>query len=719
MAKNIVLLSDGTGQSGGVGYETNIWRLYQALVHDHPGQVCCYDDGVGSQDLKLLRAIGGAFGWGLSRNVRDLYGFLVRQWEPGDRIYLFGFSRGAFTVRLLTGLIAQCGILDLAKIDSEACLERLLRAAYCAARRSESDPQIPTHFRQAYARPEPTPVHFVGVWDTVDALGVPFDELRDAIDKVIHYNFPDRILSAQVAHGCQALSIDDARKTFHPVLWDERIEDQPGRIEQVWFAGVHANVGGGYPKPQLALLSLDWMIERVTAFDRSPAATGAPGLLLHPAVLDQIRRTANAHGRLNDSRSGLGAIYRFAPRNTERIRTDYTEAELVIHPSVLRRIAQATDQYAPPNLTEHSSLIKSLAPTPQQLAEWRRAMAQCEAIVWLRRLVYFAVLCSVVLFLLRESWAWLGGAGPLATPWAGWMPVWLDRFLAQPWTRWGPPAFFLLLMVLLQQIKSRQHQLANTGWALLCPRHRPHASGTVPRYRLLALAERISKTSGAHWIAFLSRTLLVRLFALIVYLPLWLGREIHSAWCFRGLAPRNRRKPEQRTLTDLRTLDVGEVHRLEFMTSAFNCKTGFQVKVGERYHIQVERWSGWADDTLPANPEGLINPPNDPKQQQRLSYLLALAKPFLRQPDLPMFALLAGVSGRGLKKIGCSAEFLPDVTGNLEFFVNDADLRLPMLDDLFYCNNHGVARIRIERLPATVATADVGYTPIHPATSPP
>jgi hypothetical protein len=223
----------------------------------------------------------------------------------------------------------------------------------------------------------------------------------------------------------------------------------------------------------------------------------------------------------------------------------------------------------------------------------------------------------------------------------------------------------------------------------------------VPRHRLLTLVERISKTSGARWIAFLARILLVRLFALIVYLPLWLGREIHSAWCFRGLTPRNRLKPGQRKLTDLRTLDVGEVHRLEFMTSAFSCKTGFQVKVGERYRIQVERWSGWVDSIFPASPEGLINPPKDPKQQKRLNYLLALAKPFLRQPDLPMFALLAGVSGRGLKKIGYSAEFLPDVTGNLEFFVNDADLRLPMLDDLFYCNNRGVARIRIKRLSDT------------------
>jgi len=316
MAKNIVLLSDGTGQSGGVGYETYIWRLYQALVHD-PEQVCCYDDGVGSQDLKLLRAIGGAFGWGLSRNVRDLYAFLVRHWEPGDRIYLFGFSRGAFTVRLLTSLITQCGILDLKRIDSEARFDQLLRAAYCTARLMTFSPQMAAHFRAAYSLSGPAPVHFVGVWDTVNAMGVPFDELRDAIDQVIRYSFPDRVPCADMGHGCHALSLDDARRTFHPVLWDERIEDRPDRIEQVWFSGVHSNVGGGYPKPQLALVSLAWMIDRVAAYDLTQVGAGAPGLRLHPAAVDAIRRSANPQG-VSTTPAAAWARFTASPRAIRR-----------------------------------------------------------------------------------------------------------------------------------------------------------------------------------------------------------------------------------------------------------------------------------------------------------------------------------------------------------------------------------------------------------------
>src|SRR4051812_1845331 len=101
MPKNIVLCSDGTGNAGGKGYGTNVWRIYNAINHQpRPDlqQVAFYDDGVGSQDYKFLRAIGGAFGWGISDNLRQTYAFLMLHYRPGDRIYLFGFSRGAFTI---------------------------------------------------------------------------------------------------------------------------------------------------------------------------------------------------------------------------------------------------------------------------------------------------------------------------------------------------------------------------------------------------------------------------------------------------------------------------------------------------------------------------------------------------------------------------------------------------------------------------------------------
>ena len=126
--KNIVLCSDGTGNSGGKGRGTNVWRTYRAVDRagyvDAQGrqveQITFDDDGVGTEKFKLFKTLGGAFGWGLSKNIRDLYTALVRTYEPDDRIYLFGFSRGAFTVRALGGMICKCGLLKRGdKLDEE------------------------------------------------------------------------------------------------------------------------------------------------------------------------------------------------------------------------------------------------------------------------------------------------------------------------------------------------------------------------------------------------------------------------------------------------------------------------------------------------------------------------------------------------------------------------------------------------------------------------
>lgn len=115
MPKNIILLSDGTGNSAAKANRTNVRRLYRALDRTTPDQVAFYDDGVGTQNFLPFKLLGGAFGLGLARNVRQLYAFLCRSYSKGNRIYLFGFSRGAFTVRLLVGLIIHQGIFDRMK----------------------------------------------------------------------------------------------------------------------------------------------------------------------------------------------------------------------------------------------------------------------------------------------------------------------------------------------------------------------------------------------------------------------------------------------------------------------------------------------------------------------------------------------------------------------------------------------------------------------------
>src|SRR5262245_39222731 len=190
MSKNIVLCSDGTGNTAIKGRGTNVFKLYEALDLKPDKQVAFYDDGVGTERLRLLAAFGGAFGVGLSRNVRQLYTALARVYEPGDRIFLFGFSRGAFTVRTLAGFIAACGIVDGERARSEDELNAAVKRAYCAYRdryrtlimrlflgKPSDQPETVKTVRrdlavQHGARPqlEPwqVPIAFIGVWDTVD-----------------------------------------------------------------------------------------------------------------------------------------------------------------------------------------------------------------------------------------------------------------------------------------------------------------------------------------------------------------------------------------------------------------------------------------------------------------------------------------------------------------------------------------------------------------------
>src|ERR1043166_2848550 len=134
MSKNIVLLSDGTGNSSSKLFKTNVWRLYQALNLKNPlEQIAYYDDGVGTSSFKPLAILGGIFGFGLKRNVIDIYSFCCRNYQPGDRIYGFGFSRGAFTIRVVAGFITRVGLV---RYDgSEANLARDAEIAYRAYRK--------------------------------------------------------------------------------------------------------------------------------------------------------------------------------------------------------------------------------------------------------------------------------------------------------------------------------------------------------------------------------------------------------------------------------------------------------------------------------------------------------------------------------------------------------------------------------------------------------
>ena len=326
MSKNIVLLSDGTGNSAAKAFKTNVWRLFQVLdLRDPNSQIAYYDDGVGTSSFKLFAILGGVFGFGLKRNVIDIYSFCCRNYQPGDHIYCFGFSRGAFTIRVVAGLIASQGLVaynnneaDLARFAADAYrgyapLQRRHRRFFGRVGidlRGLRDVAIRTwrrisHQTVSAEMKQIESIRFVGIWDTVDAYGGPIQEMTRAIDYWIWpLSMPDHFMSAKVHRACHALALEDERDAFHPVIWDERyVRDKasvPGqtktswlfdinhdprseaerladppphlrtdlamadreRISQVWFPGVHSDIGGGYPQNGLSYVTLDWMLTR-------------------------------------------------------------------------------------------------------------------------------------------------------------------------------------------------------------------------------------------------------------------------------------------------------------------------------------------------------------------------------------------------------------------------------------------------------------------------
>lgn len=215
-----------------------------------------YHKGVGTGKFDHFR--GGALGWGLSKNVQDAYMFLVENYdETGpDEIFLFGFSRGAYTARSVAGLIRNSGLLRrqyAGKLDEAYALYR--------DRTDETHPNAMESrlFRKSYATE--VRINFIGVWDTVGALGIPVDFPGVQLFND-YWKFHDVQLSTFVDNAFQALAIDERRKPFGPSIWQQQPNAVNQRLEQVWFAGVHSDIGGGYPQTGLSDIALAWMADR-------------------------------------------------------------------------------------------------------------------------------------------------------------------------------------------------------------------------------------------------------------------------------------------------------------------------------------------------------------------------------------------------------------------------------------------------------------------------
>ncbi len=262
--KRIVICCDGTWnrpdqvQDGKV-CASNVSKIARCIpLVDSRGiqQLMFYDKGVGTGHLDRL--LGGAFGWGIKRKILDAYRFLIINYQPGDELFFFGFSRGAYTVRSTFGLIRNSGLL-------KPEFGHKLADAYALYRRrddaSQPDAVESELFRRSYSN-EPR-AKFIGVWDTVGALGLPVGGLLQLINK--RWSFHDMTLSSWVDNAFQALAIDERRKPFQPSLWDQSAKASGQVLEQVWFAGVHSNVGGSYPRSGLSDITLLWMIAKAEA----------------------------------------------------------------------------------------------------------------------------------------------------------------------------------------------------------------------------------------------------------------------------------------------------------------------------------------------------------------------------------------------------------------------------------------------------------------------
>lgn len=250
--KRIVICADGTWNDPEKPNPTNVLRVARAIrPRDGEGveQVVFYDWGVGTYHDKVR---GGAFGVGLEKNVQDGYRFIVQNYDRGDEIYLFGFSRGAYTVRCLAGMLNNCGVLRRTHAADIPEAFRLYKTRSVSPRTKRAEDFRREH---AYGKGRGV-VDFLGVWDTVGALGIPTRALAFVDEPDLFY---DSEIGSNVRVGRHAVSIDERRKDFEPTLWGQK---EGVDVREVWFAGVHSDVGGGYDAeggPLLSDVPLEWL----------------------------------------------------------------------------------------------------------------------------------------------------------------------------------------------------------------------------------------------------------------------------------------------------------------------------------------------------------------------------------------------------------------------------------------------------------------------------
>jgi uncharacterized protein (DUF2235 family) len=748
----IIILSDGTGNAASSVWRTNVWRMFQALDLQGNSQAAKYDDGVGTSSFVPLAVLGGAFGYGLKRNILDAYKFICRNYDHQNHsnIYLFGFSRGAFTVRVLGALILQQGLVVA---DTEAELHNGAVKAYRAYRAKgyHSILRIEVLFRalrdyvlvpvldllrgnKPYAkivRKDVPSIEFIGVWDTVAAYGLPMDEMTRGVSNWIWpLELPNRILSQRVKCARHALALDDERTTFHPVLWTEEGESKPSvlttiddeRLVQVWFVGMHANVGGGYPDDAVSFVPLSWLVDesikRGLVFKEAPFAD--------PDSIKLINSAQDKDGRLYDSRSGLGSYYRYGPRKVSDLCNDPDVGVSVklpkIHESVFDRIDSGCNAYAPIGLppeylvVSRNGKLTPLGPTtfetPAGAPARFAAQEKLWNFVWMRRLAYFATLAATLhlaafwLFhdrikehefespirMVSELVRFIESFLPKSLHW------WTDWYAANPeWFAGGIAAVILLMVLggsLSAKIKDRMRLLWRDRVAPVplsgLMHDAIHAFRTHPAYQF------VIRTAKRH---------VLPLFLVVVMV--WFGATVASHFLFNvadSMGAFCKGTAEATLIPVNKGIDQDGA---DFATSAICAPTGLKVFSGRSYEIRIAVTEPWADAERPTTPAGFRTSTVELANRWKFRSAIFLRRILFR----PWYRIIARVGETGVDEYFLDPIPLPNTTpqtykatfkaarsGELFLYVNDAVIGLPWLSDTFYPNNGGKAKVTVKLL---------------------
>ena len=785
--KNILLFSDGTGNSSGKLFKTNVWRMYEAVdlgltKPTQPVQIAYYDNGVGTSKIKAVAWIAGIFGFGLQRNIRAIYRYVCRNYEPGDCIYCFGFSRGAYTIRIVADLLATRGIAtydderelkartrDVIRdyqrenvpnlIPALTMFNRFIRTGLVAVKRAFGPYyEYRTHFGEV-------PIAFVGVWDTVAAYGGPSVEITRAIDNFIYpLTMTDQSLSPQVQVARHALSLDDERDAFQPVLWDEWAWAEEGRkahpddpnaqrtfeqrLQQVWFAGVHSDVGGGYPDESLSFVSLAWMMEEAACH----------GVRFLNDARRRVRRMSNSLGPIHNSRGGFASYYRYQPRRIEaffhkkavgaatfnetRTYRDPVQGErkypplgyllsCQVHESVVARIARGTDDYAPIVLPPQFSIVPFNfdrgGGNPRLPVEIRNRVSNArkrwpenrERIydwVWGRRLTYFltvAVTSALVLMPLyaqSESYPgttdgqWIFGrltSGAKVLPW----------FL-QPWVRafHSSPILFIVLGLLTavgagvgtfleRTTRSKMRDL----WVgrVKGRRFKSRTESWVGRFRNALTYQRAIQRIKWYVLPWIVGILMLVGIAYVAWVA---AVQIRLSWNDPQLC--------QRTVTDPKTLpSEGEA---EFSARSMCNRTRMQVRAGQPYAIEFAvpteqdgkggvrpNWHDGMDDRWPfriqyTSPEGFA--------AKKLPYFSGyVGAPLRRLIDVNYMQAIVQIRPQNRAE----GQHLPVIVHKLDFNIKDssrqqcwvyrADFVAQVQGELFLFANDSTGLFRLDR----------------------